>query len=224
MRDLANQVGIGDDPAFLNGNLVNNQTLVGEGINQDLVQFFQKLADLAGTVFNDLPDNETNGYQLMEALELVVRAFAATTALKGTVEKATPTETSNGTPNKFIDAELLKNELNSEGSFQTLTVSGAPVVEQTVKVRKDRQGKIELRGRLSGGFGSVIDCFRLPVGLRPTYIQAITVATWGTTTGQQYIPSILTIKTDGYVSIFKNPALTDIDTLFMCNVFSYDIP
>jgi hypothetical protein len=109
MRDLSAQTGIGADGNYLNGNLVDNQTLVGEGINQDLVQFFQKLADLASITFNDLPDNETNGYQLIEALETVVRSFAATTGLKGTVEKATQQESDDGDADKFPDAAAIKS-------------------------------------------------------------------------------------------------------------------
>jgi hypothetical protein len=83
MRDLSAQTGIGTDVNFLNGNLVDDQTLVGEGINQDLVQFFQKL-------------------------ETVVRSFAATTGLKGTVEKALQSESDSGAADKFPDAAAIK--------------------------------------------------------------------------------------------------------------------
>lgn len=107
MRDLSLQQGIGTDPAYLNGNLVDGQTIVGEGINQDLVQFFQKLADLASIIPNDLPDNETNGYQLITALQTVIRSLVATTTLKGTVEKATNAEGLAGAADKFIDAAVL---------------------------------------------------------------------------------------------------------------------
>ena len=108
MRDLSAQTGIGTDAGFLNGNLVDDQTEINEGINQDLVQFFQKLAALAALAPNGLPDNETNGYQLITALEAVARSFAATTLLQGTVEKATTAEAQNGTANKFLDAALLQ--------------------------------------------------------------------------------------------------------------------
>ena len=108
MRDLSAQTGIGTDADFLNGNLVDDQTEINEGINQDLVQFFQKLAALAALAPNGLPDNETNGYQLITALETVARSFVATTLLKGTVEKATTAEAQNGTADKFLDAALLQ--------------------------------------------------------------------------------------------------------------------
>lgn len=108
MRDLSAQTGIGADGNYLNGNLVDNQTLVGEGINQDLVQFFQKLADLASIVFNGLPDNETNGYQLIEALETVVRSFAASTSLPGVAERALQAEVDAFESTRFVTGQTLE--------------------------------------------------------------------------------------------------------------------
>ncbi len=129
MRDLSNATGIGTGIDFLNGDLVDNQTLINEFINQDPIQFFQKLADLAGIVFNDLPDNETNDYQLIEALETVVRSYVATTLLKGTVEQAIQAESDAGTPDKFPDAAamlstILSNILAANGGLIT-----APEIE-----------------------------------------------------------------------------------------------
>lgn len=108
MENLSNATGIGVDGDFLNGNLVDAQTLINAFINQDLVQFFQKLASLGGITFNDLPDNEANGYQLHDALQTLVRSFVATTTLKGTVEKATTAEAQAGTAEKYLDAALLQ--------------------------------------------------------------------------------------------------------------------
>jgi hypothetical protein len=42
-------------------------TPVTEEVYGDFHQFFEKLMALAGVTGNDLPDNDTNGYQLMEA-------------------------------------------------------------------------------------------------------------------------------------------------------------
>ena len=68
-KDLSLQTGIDNgDANFLNGKLVNNATLAGEGINQDIVQFFQKLMDNAGLSANGNEDNELNGYQFIDAL------------------------------------------------------------------------------------------------------------------------------------------------------------
>ena len=42
---------------------------VNEAVYGDIIQFFQKLMIDYGVIINDLPDNVTNGYQLIEALE-----------------------------------------------------------------------------------------------------------------------------------------------------------
>lgn len=132
MEDLSLATGIGTDVNFLNGNLEDALTLINAFINQDPIQFFQKLADLGGITFNDLPDNETNGYQLIEALETVVRSYVATTVLKGTVEKATTAEAQGGTADKFLDAALLQLVTATETrkgivekATQTETLAGA---------------------------------------------------------------------------------------------------
>ena len=77
-RDLSAQSGIGNDANFLNGNLVDNQTVVGEGVNQDMVQIWQKLLNLAGITPNALADNESNGYQLLQALIFLINSEAYT--------------------------------------------------------------------------------------------------------------------------------------------------
>lgn len=67
-KDLSVQTGVQPDANFLNGKLVDNITLVGEGVNQDIIQFFQKLMDLASITPNGNSDNEANGYQFISAL------------------------------------------------------------------------------------------------------------------------------------------------------------
>lgn len=67
-KDLSLQTGVTADANFLNGKIVNNVTLVGEGVNQDPIQFFQKLMSLASITPNGNPDNEANGYQFVSAL------------------------------------------------------------------------------------------------------------------------------------------------------------
>ena len=44
-------------------------TLGNEALLGDIIQFFQKLVIDAGITENNLPDNVTNGYQLLEAFE-----------------------------------------------------------------------------------------------------------------------------------------------------------
>jgi len=68
-KDISTTTGIGTDADFLNGNIVDEQTVAGEIINQDMVQFFQKLMSLAGLTPNGDFDNEANGYQFVTALK-----------------------------------------------------------------------------------------------------------------------------------------------------------
>ncbi len=67
-KNLSNAPGIELDGDYINGKVKNGQTTVGEHVNQDIVQFFQKLLDDAGITPNGNYDNETNGYQFLEAL------------------------------------------------------------------------------------------------------------------------------------------------------------
>jgi len=69
MKNINTTPGIGTDVNFLNGNLVDTQTLLNTTILQDIVQFFQKLKSKAGITENGLFDNEVNGYQTVEALD-----------------------------------------------------------------------------------------------------------------------------------------------------------
>lgn len=54
---------------IVNNTGANNGTPVNEEVYGDLHETKDKLIRLAGIVYNDLPDNETNGYQLVEALK-----------------------------------------------------------------------------------------------------------------------------------------------------------
>ena len=73
-RDLSVQAGVDNsDPAnYPNGVILNNATVVGEEIQGDAVQFWMKVLRLAAITPNTLPDNETNGFQLLTALEKVI--------------------------------------------------------------------------------------------------------------------------------------------------------
>ncbi|MBX2906173.1 MAG: hypothetical protein KF744_09055 [Taibaiella sp.] len=51
-------------------------TLVDRKSLDDIWQFFQKVMNLAGVTPNNLPDNATNGYQLLRALEVFMNAYA----------------------------------------------------------------------------------------------------------------------------------------------------
>ena len=71
-KDLSSATGIGTSADYLNGNLVPVVTVASVDINQDMVQFFQKLMSEAGLAANGDFDNEVNGYQFIEALKKVV--------------------------------------------------------------------------------------------------------------------------------------------------------
>lgn len=68
-KNLSLAPGIGSDVNFLNGNIVDLQTIVNSHINQDIVQFFQKLMSVASLSANNNFDNEANGYQFIEAFK-----------------------------------------------------------------------------------------------------------------------------------------------------------
>lgn len=68
-QNLADAEGIVVDDDYPKGvKIVDNETTVNAHINQDIIQFFQKLMRISGTTPNTLDDNEVNGYQFIEAL------------------------------------------------------------------------------------------------------------------------------------------------------------
>jgi len=114
-RDLISQTGVQSDPDFLNGKIVDGVTLISEGINQDIIQLFQKVMNYAGLTANGNPDNEANGYQFLQALLYYARYnILSTTTTPGTVEKATTAERDAGTADKYIDAALLAGRTATE--------------------------------------------------------------------------------------------------------------
>jgi len=74
-KDLSSATGIGTSADYLNGNLVPVVTVASVDINQDIVQFFQKLMSLAGLTANGDFDNEANDYQFIDALKLVNKYY-----------------------------------------------------------------------------------------------------------------------------------------------------
>jgi hypothetical protein len=76
------------------GNIVDNDgSLNGTPVNKlvyaDLHQFFERLMALAGVTHNGLPENNSNGFQLTQALDVFARALTADTTQNGTVTRAT---------------------------------------------------------------------------------------------------------------------------------------
>lgn len=77
-------------------NLPTEGTPVTETLYGDLVQFFHKLMRIAGIAYNNLPENESSGFQFLNALAYYIRNLSASTTEKGVVELATIEETNAG--------------------------------------------------------------------------------------------------------------------------------
>jgi len=67
---LSDSAGIVIDADFLDGKLQGGVTVASVDINQDIVQFFQKIMALASMTGNNDFDNEVNGYQFIDALKV----------------------------------------------------------------------------------------------------------------------------------------------------------
>lgn len=77
-RDKAtlSNIDLSNISVYLNGRIKDSSgsgdgTPVNERVYGDFHQTFAKLMSLGGLVYNNLPDNETNGYQLIEAIKLL---------------------------------------------------------------------------------------------------------------------------------------------------------
>lgn len=84
----------------------NNGTPVDVNTYADFHQFFAALMDNAALVFNNLPENATNGFQYLAAFNLSVRKVVATDALKGVAALATQAEVIAGTDDEKIITPL----------------------------------------------------------------------------------------------------------------------
>lgn len=106
-QNLANAEGIVADDNYPKGyKIVDDVTDVNAHINQDIIQFFQKLMKEADINPNNIDDNENNGYQFIEAL---IKSFKqnnsankpagllANNTTAGLCELATSEQTKNGT-------------------------------------------------------------------------------------------------------------------------------
>lgn len=70
MKDISSQLAV--DANTLSGK-IDGTVIATKEINDPMVQFFQKLLDIASIVPNGDDENESNGYQLIEALTEAVR-------------------------------------------------------------------------------------------------------------------------------------------------------
>ena len=73
-KDIADVLGIVEDTDFPTGyKIVDGQTFVSAELYQDMIQTFQKMLELASITPNGNFDNETNGYQMLDALKKYIK-------------------------------------------------------------------------------------------------------------------------------------------------------
>lgn len=102
-----------------NDNPPTDGTPVIEELYGDITQFFHKLMRLAGISYNDLPENETQGFQFIQAMAAYVRTLSANTAERGVAELATNAETQAG-----IDSQRIVTPAGLESKTATTTRKG----------------------------------------------------------------------------------------------------
>jgi len=82
MRKLSDQTGVAaPDANNLKGKIVAGVTPVSESIYGDVVETVHKMVSESGITENSLPDNETNGHQLLDALNFVARRNAGVVSI-----------------------------------------------------------------------------------------------------------------------------------------------
>lgn len=95
LTDKPNTEGVSANYPY--GNIKDNDgSLNGTPVNKlvyaDLHQFFERLMALAGVTHNGLPENNTNGFQLIGALDAFARSLTASLSANGTVTRASLSE------------------------------------------------------------------------------------------------------------------------------------
>jgi hypothetical protein len=77
MRKLSDQTGVqAPSTDYVKGRIVDNQTPINEAINGDIIEFFHRMAWQASITENTLPDNVTNGHQLLQALQYLIELYS----------------------------------------------------------------------------------------------------------------------------------------------------
>lgn len=98
----------------------NSGTPVNRLVYADFHQFFAKLMDIAGIVYNGLVENATNSFQYIDGLTAFIRQVFATEAARGTAELATQAEADAGT-----DDERIVTPLKLKAAKTVMGVDGA---------------------------------------------------------------------------------------------------
>jgi hypothetical protein len=139
MRKLEDQTGVTPPSTdYPSGKITDGITVVGEGVNGDIVEFFQKLVRLAGITENEDPDNETNGHQLIEALDARIIS-----------------DILEGDWTYIDDVEFENGWINSYGG------------DNRLRYRKEKSGLVHVFGVLNRGFATGSNFFDFPAGFRP---------------------------------------------------------
>jgi len=126
-KDLSLQTGVDNtDSDYLNGKIVDGVTEIGEGINQDIIQFFQKLMDDAGFSPSGDADNEANGYEFVSAL-LVKISDIATPIIDAAVPLAI---TQNTITNWDMNADSTKSVAHGLSATEYMNIKTITVLIQ----------------------------------------------------------------------------------------------
>lgn len=155
----------------------NNGTPVNELTTGDWWQFFAVLLDAASFTPNGLPDNNTDGFQLFNALvaiiQLEILVTNATESAAGSAELATQAETNAGTDDARIVTPL--KLAGAAGTWANVSTFGtgwvSAVSPQVVRYLKDGFKRVQIQGVAANNSFSTntnITIFTLPVGFRPT--------------------------------------------------------
>lgn len=133
---------------YLKGKIVDDTTIVSEALNNDIVQFFVKLMNLAGLTPNGLYDNETNNYQFIQALVAYVKSatFQASYTERGVAEVATSAEAQAQTDNTRMITPLILAQVTATetrpGLVEKATIAEAQAFVADKFIDGDRLSRV----------------------------------------------------------------------------------
>lgn len=151
-----------------------NGTPVNRLVYADLHQFFAKMMDVAAVVFNGLPDNVTNGFQLFTALNTIIStAVASEATLRTTADTTLQTNITSEASARSSADTVLQTNINAKAAivqtpWANLTlINGWVAGSVTPQYFKDNFGCVHLRGSINGAGNSNVVFANLPAGNRP---------------------------------------------------------
>lgn len=123
-------------------------TVFEEVLVGDLIQFFQKLVIDSGITENDLPDNVSNGYQLLEALNI-------SRYLNGSLGKEVSIAQS-GTPYNIPD-DVGLIEITYSGLGQQIINTPAPKAGRRIAIKTDGDQRVDKSFKFNTAAGWYLD-------------------------------------------------------------------